>query len=367
MNENNKPLLVLTGGGTAGHVMPHIAMLQTYIDAGFRLAYIGSDGIEKSLMESQGEVISFHQIQVGKLRRYLSLKNLTDVFRIVVGFLQSLVILRKLKPALVFSKGGFVSVPVAYAAKLLGIPVVSHESDLTPGLANKLITPIASKLLYSFPDSKPFLPEARSQLVGIPVRRALLEGDKDRALEFLGFVDEQKPTILVMGGSLGAQKINETLLEALPQLVERHQIVHVTGKGKTIDFSHANYRSFEFLNEELGDVMALCNLVISRAGANSIFEFLALKKPMILIPLEAGSRGDQIQNADCFKKMGVARVLREADLCKSKLCELIERSLADTSMFDLGSANVPEAFRRSASEQIMKIIAQLTAVKGVRS
>jgi UDP-N-acetylglucosamine--N-acetylmuramyl-(pentapeptide) pyrophosphoryl-undecaprenol N-acetylglucosamine transferase len=366
LSENDKPLLVLTGGGTAGHVMPHIAMLQTYVDAGFRLAYIGSDGIEKSLIESQKEPISFHQIQVGKLRRYISLKNVTDVFRIVIGFLQSLIILRKLRPALVFSKGGFVSVPVAYAAKLLGIPIVSHESDLTPGLANKLITPIASKLLYSFPESKPYLPEARSQLVGIPVRQKLLEGDKNRARDFLGFGAEQKPTILVMGGSLGAQKINETLLEILPKLVERYQLVHVTGKGKKIDFSHANYRGFEFLNEELGDVMALCDLVISRAGANSIFEFLALKKPMILIPLEAGSRGDQIQNANCFQKMGVARVVREAELGKSKLLEMIEQSLADASMFDQDSAKVPEAFRHAASEQIMKIIAQLTTVKGVR-
>lgn len=355
---------MLTGGGTAGHVMPHIAMLQTYTDAGFKLAYIGSDGIEKSLIENQAEAISFYQIQVGKLRRYLSFQNVTDIFRILVGFLQSLRLLSKLKPVLVFSKGGFVSVPVAYAAKVLGIPIVSHESDLTPGLANKLITPIASRLLYSFPDSKPFLPENRSELVGIPVRRQLLEGNKERACKFLGFDTSDKPTILVMGGSLGAQKINETLLEILPQLVERYRIVHVTGRDKKIAFSHANYRSFEFLHTELGDVMALCDLVISRAGANSIFEFLALKKPMILIPLEAGSRGDQIQNADCFRKMGVAQVLREAELKHSTLLEMIEQCLNDKGVFSQDSDTVPEAFRHSASDQIMRIIGQITTIEG---
>jgi UDP-N-acetylglucosamine--N-acetylmuramyl-(pentapeptide) pyrophosphoryl-undecaprenol N-acetylglucosamine transferase len=357
----NKPLLVLTGGGTAGHVMPHVAMLQSYADAGYAVAYIGSDGIEKKLIKSQAVGINFYQIQVGKLRRYVSIKNLTDIFRILIGFFQSLAILRKLKPALVFSKGGFVSVPVAYAARALGIPVVSHESDLTPGLANKLIAPIASKLLYSFPESKAFLPASRSQLVGIPVRRELFQGDKKRAREFLGFKGTNLPVILVMGGSLGAQRINSVLSDALPELLIKFQIIHITGKGKQIDVSHDNYRSYEFLNEQLGDVMELSDLVVSRAGANSIFEFLALKKPMILIPLEAGSRGDQIQNANCFQKMGVATVLREVDLDKKTFIEAIITMIDKTSCSGLEAAAVPDVFKLAANDQIIKIINSLTA------
>ncbi|RYZ57134.1 MAG: undecaprenyldiphospho-muramoylpentapeptide beta-N-acetylglucosaminyltransferase [Proteobacteria bacterium] len=308
--------IVLTGGGTAGHVMPHIAMIPAYKRLGWELAYIGSFGIEKSLVEK--EKIPYHSIQTGKLRRYFSLQNFTDVGRILWGFVQSVYLLQKLKPDLVFSKGGFVSVPVAFAAWLLRIPVVSHESDLTPGLANRLIAPFCRFLFYAFPDTKAYIKSQDSQEAGIPVRPSLFLGDRDRGLQRLDF-ENGLPILLVMGGSLGAERINRALQDILPELVLHWQVVHLTGKGKSIPFSHPRYKSFEYINEGLEDIFACSDAVISRAGANSLFELKALKKPMLLIPLEIGSRGDQVHNAKSFEKQGWAMVLSEKDLSAESL------------------------------------------------
>ncbi|SME87735.1 undecaprenyldiphospho-muramoylpentapeptide beta-N-acetylglucosaminyltransferase [Pseudobacteriovorax antillogorgiicola] len=317
-----KKKIVLTGGGTAGHVMPHIAMLPRYAKQGIEVHYIGSKGIEKKLMSSHERVV-FHQISAGKLRRYISLQNLIDVFKVAWGTIQSFFILAMIRPQLVFSKGGFVSVPVAVSAWLLRIPVYSHESDLTPGLANKIIKPFAQMIFYSFPDTKKYLDPSKSRLVGLPIREDLKKGDAHRGAVFCGLSD-QEPTVLVMGGSLGAQRINEALEEILPDLVIRFQVIHITGQGKGLNFQHPKYKSFEFVGPELKDIFALSDFVVSRAGANSIFEFLALKKPMLLIPLEIGSRGDQVDNAKCFAKHGVARVLRETELSGPALKQAIE-------------------------------------------
>lgn len=333
-NDNQAIKIVLTGGGTAGHVMPHIALLPYLKQQGWTPIYIGSKGIEKNLIARYQ--LPFFEIRVGKLRRYLSWENVTDIFRLMIGLIQSCYFLFKIKPQIVYSKGGFVSVPVAVAAKMLRIPVVTHESDLTPGLANRIIARFSNVILYSFPETGKYLNKYSAKLVGIPVRQDLLTGDASLGKKLCGFsFDSELPTILVMGGSLGAQRINDALAKALPELVKSYGVIHITGKGKGIAtyFSHPNYKSFEFLNEELKDILAAADVVISRSGANSIFEFLRLAKPMILIPLEIGSRGDQVDNARCFHEYGFAAVIREADLSEQKLLSVIEQVFLDRNLF----------------------------------
>ena len=335
----------LTGGGTAGHVTPHFALLKGIKERGWDVFYVGSKGLEKPLVEAQG--IPFYEVSAGKLRRYLSVENLLDVFRIVIGLFQAVKILSKKKPQVIFSKGGFVAVPVAMAAWILRIPVVSHESDLTPGLANKLIAPFAKKILFTFPETKKFLPDT-SVRVGTPVRAELLTGNAKAGLGLCGFSPEENlPTILVMGGSQGAQRINEALLVILPWLLEKARVIHLTGKGKQLAFRHSRYKAFEFVSTELSDLYALSDYVVSRAGANSIFEILALRKPMLLIPLEIASRGDQVLNAQSFEKDGWAKVLREQNLDPESLKEAILNLLESgnkirTSQQSYNAGNVPE-------------------------
>lgn len=342
--------IALTGGGTAGHVMPHLAMLPLYKERGWSVSYIGSAGIEKTLTESL--VDTYYTIAVGKLRRYLSWQNITDVFRILKGIAQSYFILKKDRPDIVFSKGGFVSVPVAFSAWLLGIPVITHESDLSPGLANKLILPFIKKLLYSFPVSGKFF-SSNAEFVGIPIRQELLTGDVETGRKLCGFKDKI-PVLLVMGGSLGAQRINEALKDSLPAILSDYCVVHITGRGKGIDFDHENYRSFEFLGKELADVLALADLVISRAGANSLFELLALKKPTLLVPLAVGSRGDQIENARYLKENGIAKVLEEKDLSPSTLLSSISDLAQQKS--ELVSAMMSSPMTGNTQSKIMQVI-----------
>lgn len=317
---HKKPLLALTGGGTAGHVMPHIALLPHFSQAGYEVVYIGGDHIEKKLAAEYG--VPFLQIATGKLRRYFSWQNFVDLFRIGWGFLQSLVHLWRTKPQAVFSKGGFVSVPVCYAAYCLGIPVITHESDFTPGLANKLLAPVVQTTLVCFADTQKFVKGA-SVLAGSPVRDTLLAGDRSKGLTHCGFTAD-KPVLLVMGGSLGAQRVNEAIAAVLPQLLAKFQVVHITGKGKSAIEATPGYKAFTFVSEPLPHILAAADIVVSRAGANSIFEFLALRKPMVLIPLEIGSRGDQVQNARYFTAKGWARQLSERDIDPAELMALID-------------------------------------------
>lgn len=324
MTENQKRI-VLTGGGTAGHVMPHFALLDDFRNSGCELAYIGSSGIEKSLVEGAG--LRFYQIQAGKLRRYFSFKNFTDLFRIVIGFVQSLAILLKLRPSVVFSKGGFVTVPVVFAAWVLRIPIVSHESDLTPGLANRLAGPFAKKIFYTFEETKKFLSREKAVYTGTPIRGRLKAGSKEKGLAHCGFTpDDSRPVVLVMGGSLGAKNLNERLLAEMPSLAVSFRFIHITGKGKSTSYQNpGSYHSFEYVGEQLPDLFAATDLVVARAGANSIFEFLALNLPMLLVPLEQGSRGDQIVNARSFEQKGWAHVAKESDLAKNGLLEYLRR------------------------------------------
>lgn len=316
--------IVLTGGGTAGHVTPNIALLPSLTEAGYEITYMGSyDGIEKKLIADFN--IPYVGISTGKFRRYLDIKNLTDPFRVIKGFSEARKYLREFKPDVVFSKGGFVSVPVVRAAASLGIPCIIHESDMTPGLANKLCISSAYKICCNFPETMKLLPENKAVLTGSPIRRELAQGNKVAGLNMCGFT-ANKPVILVMGGSLGAANVNKAVREALPRLLEDYQIVHLCGKDKmdNLLLNTSGYKQFEYVKSELKDLFSMADIVISRAGANAICELLALKKPNILIPLpSASSRGDQLLNAKSFEAQGFSIVIDEDDLTTNLLVDKV--------------------------------------------
>ena len=281
--------IVLTGGGTAGHVTPNIALIARLKEEGYKISYIGSyTGIEKTLIEEQG--IPYYGISSGKLRRYFDLKNFTDPFRVLKGFGEARKLLKKLQPDIVFSKGGFVSVPVVVAAGRLKIPTIIHESDMTPGLANKLCIPSAVKVCCNFPETKSHLPEGKAVVTGTPIRQELLSGDPQKGRDFTGFTSD-KPVILIIGGSLGAQAVNTAVRNILPQLLPEFQVVHLCGKGKKDESltGLTGYVQYEYIEKELADLFAMADIVISRAGANAICELQALKKPNLLIPLSANA------------------------------------------------------------------------------
>ena len=330
--------IVLTGGGTAGHVTPNLALIPKLRELGYEIYYIGSyDGMEKQLVTDAG--IPYTGIATGKLRRYFDVKNFSDPFRVLKGAYEARRALKEINPDIVFSKGGFVSVPVVYAARRLKIPVICHESDMTPGLANKLCIPVADKVCCNFPETVNELPSGKAVHTGTPIRAELTCGSREKALQFTGLSGE-KPVILVTGGSLGAQAVNEAVRAALPELLKEFDVIHLCGKGKTDpSFKETEgYLQYEYIREELPDLFALSDIAISRAGANSIFELLALKKPALLIPLSAkASRGDQILNAHSFEKQGFSKVLEEEELSTERLVSDVrtlykERDLYITAM-----------------------------------
>ena len=315
--------IVLTGGGTAGHVTPNIALLPTLKKLDYDIHYIGSyEGIEKKLIEDFD--IPYYGISTGKLRRYFDVKNFSDPFRVVKGFSEAKKILKEIKPDIVFSKGGFVSVPVVRAAAALKIPCIIHESDMTPGLANKLCIPDAEKICCNFPETLLNLPEDKAVLTGSPIREELKQGSRLAGLEFCGF-SANLPVIMVIGGSLGAANVNKAVRDALPMLLEDFQVVHICGQGKVDNLllTTKGYKQFEYVKSELKDLFAMADVVISRAGANAICELLALKKPNLLIPLSAGSRGDQILNAKSFESQGFSIVLDEDDITEKLLTDKV--------------------------------------------
>ncbi len=321
--------IILTGGGTAGHVTPNIALLPRLRELNYDIQYIGSyTGIEKELIEQEG--IPYYAISTGKLRRYFSLKNFTDPFRVVKGMSEARKLVKLLQPDVIFSKGGFVAVPVVLAGRHLKVPVIIHESDMTPGLANRISMSAATKICCNFPETMDALPKDKAVLTGQPIRQELLNGDKYKALNFLHF-NTDKPVILVTGGSLGAAAVNEAIRRVLPELLKSYQVVHLCGKGKLdASLDHLpGYAQYEYIKDELKDLFALADIVVSRAGANAICELLALHKPNLLIPLSANaSRGDQILNARSFEKQGFSMVLEEEDITDdvllSKINELYE-------------------------------------------
>ena len=334
--------IVLTGGGTAGHVTPNIALIGRLREQGYQISYIGSyNGIEKTLIEELG--IPYYGISSGKLRRYFDLKNFTDPFRVLKGFSEARKVLKQLKPDVVFSKGGFVTVPVVVAAGRLKIPTIIHESDMTPGLANKLCIPSAVKVCCNFPETKAHLPEGKAVVTGTPIRQELLQGDAEKGRAFTGFTTE-KPVLMIIGGSLGAQAVNDAVRRILPQLLEDFQVVHLCGKGKKDDTRDGlkGYVQYEYIESELADLFAMADIVISRAGANAICELQALKKPNLLIPLSSNaSRGDQILNARSFEKQGFSMVLEEEAITDNVLLKAVHDLYANRETYRQAMENAP--------------------------
>lgn len=318
--------IIMTGGGTAGHVTPNIALMPALKEAGYDIEYIGSvNGMEKDLIQATG--VPYHGISSGKLRRYFDWKNFSDPFRVIKGYGQAISLMKKIKPDVVFSKGGFVSVPVVLAAKHCHIPAIIHESDITPGLANRIAIKGAKKVCCNFPETMKYLPSDKAVLTGSPIRRELFSGNADNALKLCKFPDHNKPVLLIIGGSLGSKIVNEAVRKVLPELLEKFYIIHLCGKGN-LDNSLTGtigYAQFEYASSELTDMFALADMAISRAGANSICELLSLHKPNILIPLSAAaSRGDQVLNAKSFKKQGFSFVLEEEELTADSLLNAVK-------------------------------------------
>ena len=346
--------IVLTGGGTAGHVTPNIALLPSLKEAGYDVVYMGSkDGIEQKLMKDFD--LPYVGVSTGKLRRYFDVKNFTDPFRVIKGYSEAKKFLREYMPDVVFSKGGFVSVPVVRAAAALHIPCIIHESDMTPGLANKLCLPCAAKICCNFPETLKQLPQDKAVLTGSPIRKELQTGSRLEGLKICGFT-ANKPVLMVMGGSLGAEAVNKVVREALPKLLEEFQIVHLCGKGKVDNLllTTPGYKQFEYVKAELKDLFAMTDLVISRAGANAICELLALQKPNILIPLPAAnSRGDQILNAKSFEDQGFSMVVDQGDLTDDLLVEKVHDLYQNRDKYTQAMANSNQL---DSIQTIMKLI-----------
>lgn len=315
--------ILLTGGGTAGHVNPNIALIPFLKEKGYKISYIGSkNGIEKDLIKSLE--IDYYEISTGKLRRYLDFKNLTDSFRVLKGISDSIKIIKKLKPNVVFSKGGFVGVPVVIGAYLNKIPIIIHESDISPGLANKLSIPFAKRVCTTFPETLSNIPKEKAIMTGTPIRNELFEGVKDKGLKICNFKKE-KPILLVMGGSLGSIKINDILKKSLDHLLKEFNIIHLCGKNNLDpSINKEGYFALEYATDTLSHLLSASDLVVSRAGSNAICELLALKKPNLLIPLSKNaSRGDQILNAKSFKNQGFSSVIYEENLTKDNFIKSI--------------------------------------------
>lgn len=319
-----KKTIVLTGGGTAGHVTPNIALLPSLREMGYDIHYIGTyTGIEKKLIEAEG--VTYHGISSGKLRRYFDIKNFTDPFKVIKGLGEAIQLMRKIKPDIIFSKGGFVTVPVIIAGWMCKVPAVIHESDMTPGLANKISIPFSKKVCTTFPETIKHLPEQKAIYTGSPIREDIFKGNKDRGYKITGFND-QLPILMFVGGSLGSVKLNTLLRDQLGHLLKKYQIIHLCGKGnedKTL--TKEGYIQFEYVREDLMHLFAVSDMIISRAGSNAICELLALKKPHVLVPLSAqASRGDQILNAKSFESQGFSIVLDEDTATSKDLAEAID-------------------------------------------
>lgn len=314
----SKYKIIMTGGGTAGHVTPNLALVPGLKKRGFEIKYIGSkDGIEKEIIRDAN--IPYYEISSGKLRRYFDFKNFSDPFKVMKGVIEANKILKKEKPDVIFSKGGFVAVPVVIAASMKKIPVISHESDLTPGLANKLSAPFCNKLCVTFRESLNYIKDNKGVLTGTPIREEILNGSKEKGKEICRFKDN-KEILLVIGGSLGAKSINEAVRNNLEELLKNYNIIHICGKNnldKNLN-GKDGYLQFEYVKEELPHLLKAADYVISRAGANVIFELLALNKPTLLIPLSKKiSRGDQILNAKSFEKEGYSIILDEDEMIEN--------------------------------------------------
>lgn len=309
--------IVLTGGGSAGHVVVNLALLPRLKEEGWEVHYIGSeDGIEKSLLADYPEV-HYHAVPTGKLRRYLSLEsvvtNVRDMGHVISGIHEARRLLKQIAPHIVFSKGGFVSVPVVMAAKMRHIPVISHESDLSPGLANKMTAPFVKRILLTFEATASQVPAKKAFYLG-PVIRPQLKGGSAREGRIRFGIQSNKPILLILGGSLGAEALNKLVWESLDPLLERFEILHGVGANKGDSaIERPGYHQVDYIKAGMNDALAMADIVVSRAGSNAIFEYLYYHKPMLLIPYWKGSRGDQVENAREFERAGYAKVLDERE------------------------------------------------------
>ncbi|WP_437791337.1 undecaprenyldiphospho-muramoylpentapeptide beta-N-acetylglucosaminyltransferase [Macrococcoides caseolyticum] len=348
--------IAFTGGGTIGHVAVNMALIPEAEKEGVSCLYIGSkNGIEAEVIKEQFPQIKYYAISSGKLRRYFSVENVKDVFKVQKGVLDALRILKKEKPDIIFSKGGFVAVPVTIAAKILNIRTIIHESDVTPGLANKIALKFADRMYTTFKKTLDYIPAERGDHVGSIIRTDLFEGDIKEGYAITQ-LNEHKPVVMIMGGSLGSKKINDVIFENLDILLENYQLIHLVGKGNSNDISRQGYYQTEYAGEELNHLFKITNYVISRAGSNAIFEFLALKKPMILVPLgKDQSRGDQIENAAQFENQGYATVIQEEEFTLNNLMDKLE--YLNEHQHELQQNMSSQKSLYTANNLLMKIIA----------
>ncbi|MBR3494035.1 MAG: undecaprenyldiphospho-muramoylpentapeptide beta-N-acetylglucosaminyltransferase [Clostridia bacterium] len=334
-----------------------MAIIPRLQKAGYEIHYIGTrEGMEAEKIRSIPG-ITYHAVQTGKLRRYFSWQNFTDPFRVIAGAFQAAGLMGKIRPDVVFSKGGFVAVPVVFGAWLHRVPVLCHESDLTPGLANKLCKPFATRMVTTFPECAQALGE-KAECVGTPLRPDLFSGVRKRGLEILG-LDGSKPILLMMGGSSGAQRVNEALRGALPALTREFQVAHLCGRGNLDPALEGtpDYRQIEFLDAELPHVLACADLVLSRAGSNALMEFQALDKPMLLVPYPLGAgRGDQILNAESMRKRGLCKVLLQEDMTPETLAEALRETWRDREALREAVRKAPPA---DGTERVLELIEEI--------
>ena len=353
--------IILTGGGTAGHVTPNLALIPKLKEQGYEILYIGSyHGIEKELIEKAG--VAYRGISSGKLRRYFDLKNFIDPFRVVKGYFQARRIIKEFQPDVIFSKGGFVAVPVTMAARHCRVPVIAHESDMTPGLANRLSMPSCTKICCNFPETMKLLPAGKAVLSGSPIREEILKGSRETGLSYAGFSGE-KPVILVIGGSLGSVRVNQAVRSILPKLLPEFDVIHICGKGNLNEnlADKKGYVQYEYVSESLKDLFAAADLMISRAGANAICEILALRKPNLLIPLgTSASRGDQILNARSFEKQGFSKVLLEEELNDESLYSAVQSLYENRAQY---IEKMRESRQSNGVEVIIRLIEETVSAK----
>ncbi|KXT73754.1 transferase [Streptococcus sp. DD10] len=318
--------IVFTGGGTVGHVTLNLLLIPKFIEDGWQVHYIGDkNGIEYQEISRSGLDVTFHSIATGKLRRYFSWQNIWDVFKVAFGIVQSLGIMLRLRPQALFSKGGFVSVPPVIAARLSGVPVFIHESDLSMGLANKIAYKFATKMYATFEQTSGL---AKVKHVGAVTKVADKgEYDSQQIEKIKQYFDEKLPTILFVGGSAGARVFNNFISGYQDELTSRYNIINLTGDSSLNSLEKNIYR-VDYVTNLYQPLMHLADLVVTRGGSNTLFELVAMKKLHLIIPLgKEASRGDQLENAAYFEKKGYAATISEADLSLTSLENTIQQLL----------------------------------------
>lgn len=352
--------IVFTGGGSGGHVTLNLALIPFFLDKGYEVVYIGSyEGIERELIKKYDRV-KYYPIHTGKLRRYFSWQNFVDMMKIPFGILEALWIVFKEQPNIVFSKGGFVSFPVVVAGFLCGKPVLMHESDVTPGLSNKMSLPFVSKFFTTFQDTVKYVKKpSKVEYIGPVLSDRLKNGDTKKALELCGF-SNQKPILMFMGGSLGAKSINDAVRQNLKELLKNYQIIHLCGKGQTdLNYQEKGYIQFDYVDSELKNLLKAADVVFSRSGSNAIFELLSEHKPMILVPLSGkASRGEQMLNAKSFQKKGYAEIITDDELGNTqKFFDVIQKVYQNRDQYRL--AMEKSDFKAITNEDLAKKIMQM--------